>query len=164
MNVFEFAMQMEQDGRAFYLEHAEKVAHPALRQILLQLADDELKHYNIFKAMKEGTSAGYDDAKKTTILSTVKNVFETLKAENADFAFPPDAQAIWEEASEVERKAEQFYRLKAEEVEDDNQRYVLGRIADEEHRHWVTMQNVIRFLDRPQHWLEDAEWSNLEDY
>ena len=74
------------------------------------------------------------------------------------------AKSIWEEAREVEKKAEEFYREKGDEVGDEKQKRILNRIADEEHRHWITMENVIQFLDRPQQWLEDAEWSNLEDY
>ena len=46
MDIFEYAMKMEQDGRDFYLENAGKTEVPAFRKILTQLADDELKHYN----------------------------------------------------------------------------------------------------------------------
>ena len=164
MNVFEYAMKMETDGRKFYLDSAEKVESPALKKILLELANDEVKHYAIFKAMKDGGAAEYREAEKTTILKTVKNVFEKLREENKDLAFPEDSKKIWEEAREVEKKAEEFYREKANELDSEEQKHILNRIADEEHRHWVTMQNVIQFLDRPNHWLEDAEWSNLEDY
>ncbi|MBU0985050.1 MAG: ferritin family protein [candidate division Zixibacteria bacterium] len=164
MNIFEYAMQMETDGRDFYLKHAETVGHPALKQILVQLADDELKHYNIFKAMKDGGTAEYKEAERTTILATVKNVFQELKDEGKEFSFAAEAKQIWIEAREVEKKAEEFYREKANEVEGDDQKHILNRIADEERRHWVTMENVIQFLDRPQHWLEDAEWNNLEAY
>ena len=47
MSVFEHAMQMETDGRDYYLKHAEEQTHPALKKILLELADDELKHFRI---------------------------------------------------------------------------------------------------------------------
>ncbi|MEW6051994.1 MAG: ferritin family protein [Candidatus Zixiibacteriota bacterium] len=161
MSIFEYAMKMEQDGRAFYLEHAAKIRQPELKRILEELAHDELKHYNIFKAMHEGLQADYKESEKTTILNTVKNVFEELKAADKEFSFPPEAKRIWEQAQEVEKKTEDFYRVKAAEVTDPRQKNVLSRIADEEHRHWVTMQNVIEFLDRPNHWLEDAEWSDL---
>lgn len=166
MNVFEYAMKMETDGREYYLEAAEKVSSPALKQILIELADDELKHYNIFKAMRDGQTAEYKEAEKTTILATVKNVFEKLKAENGDLDFgdADEAKKIWSHARQVEKDTEAFYREKAKEVETEEQKHILNRIADEEHRHWVTMENVIQFLDRPQTWLEDAEWSNLEDY
>lgn len=165
MNVFEYAMQMETDGRNFYLENAEKVKQPELKKILLELAHDEQKHYNLFKALRDGEHAEYKDTEKTTILETVKNVFQQLKDEGREeFQFANDAKKIWMEAQEVEKKSEDFYRQKANEVGNDNQKKILNRIADEEHRHWVTMQNVIQFLDRPQHWLEDAEWSNLDTY
>ncbi|MCP4684065.1 MAG: ferritin family protein [bacterium] len=164
MNVFEYAMKMETDGRKFYLDSAEKAESPALKKILLQLADDEVKHYAIFKAMKDGEMADYKEAEKTTILKTVKNVFENLRDEGKDLSFSAEAKKIWEEAREVERQAEEFYREKANELDSEEQKRILNRIADEEHRHWVTMNNVIQFLDRPNHWLEDAEWSNIEDY
>ncbi|MCB2231218.1 ferritin family protein [bacterium] len=164
MNIFDFAMKMEQDGRAFYLEHAEKVDHPQLKKILHELADDEAKHYAIFKALRDGQSASYEEAGKTTILNTVKNVFEEMKSGNEELSFPANAREIWAEAQEVEKKSEDFYRQKAEEVSDENQKHILVKIADEERKHWVTMQNVIQFLDRPKTWLEDAEWSNLEEY
>jgi rubrerythrin len=164
MNIFDYAMKMENDGRTFYLDHADKVDAPELKKILLELADDELKHYRIFKAMKEGTPVEFEEAKRTRILTTVKNVFEQMRGEGKDFSFAADAKKIWEEAREIEKMAEEFYREKADEVSGEDQRHILNRIAGEEHRHWITIQNVIEFLDRPRQWLEDAEWTHQEDY
>ena len=164
MDIFEFAMKMEMDGRNFYLEHAAKIPSPELKRILEELADDERKHYGIFKSLKEGLPAAYQEAGQTKILSSIKNVFETLKAENKELSFPPDAQKIWEEAREIEKRSEDFYREKANEVTSTEQKQILNHIAEEEHKHWVTIESVIKFLDRPHHWLEDAEWNNLEDY
>jgi rubrerythrin len=157
-------MKMEEDGRDFYLRHAETTTIPSLKSVLVELAEDELKHYNLFKAMRDGLPAEYRDSEQTRILSTVKNVFETLKAQNTDLNLKNDARKLWEEAQDIEKKSESFYREKANEIDDQKQKQILNRIADEEHRHWVALENVIRFLDRPQQWLEDAEWSNLEDY
>jgi len=164
MNVYEYAMQMELDGKTFYEDHAKKMKQPQLQKILLQLADDEQKHYTIFKAMRDGRKAEYKDDEKTTILASVKNVFQQLKAADQEFEFPDNAKDCWVEAREVEKKTEVFYREKAAELSDKMQREIFNRIADEEHKHWVTMENVIQFIDRPSHWLEDAEWSHLEEY
>ncbi len=164
MNVFEFAMQMELDGKEYYEKHSETVEHPKLKEILLELASDEEKHYNIFKAMRDGLEAEYEQADSTTIFTSVKNVFDVLKSENQKLDFAEEAKAIWEHAKEVEKKSEAFYREKAEELDDENQKTIFNQIADEEHKHWVTMENVIQFLDRPTQWLADAEWNNLEEY
>jgi rubrerythrin len=163
MNIFEYAMQMETDGRAFYLEHAAKATQPELKTILLELAEDEQKHYNLFKALRDGHTAEYKEEAKTKILATVKNVFQQMKSAHQDFKFPADAKKIWEQAREVEKKAEAFYREQVSVVDRPDQKSVLTKIADEEHRHWVTLQNVIEFLDRPNQWLENAEWSGLEE-
>ncbi len=164
MNVFDYAMKMETDGRDFYLEHAEKVTTPELKQILLQLADDELKHFNIFKAMRDRGTAEYQEGQKTLILETVKNIFETMRKQKMEFTFAAGAVQIWKEAREVEKNTETFYREKAKEMDNESHKHIWNRIADEEHRHWITLENVIQFLDRPKHWLEDAEWSHLEEY
>jgi len=163
MNVFEYAMKMEEDGRAFYLANAEKTDTPALKKIWLELADDELKHYRLFRAMRDKQPAEYKEAEKTTVLATVKNVFEQLKTEDKDWSFEDSVRSLWVEARDIEKKAEEFYRSKVTEVEDGAQKTVLDRIADEEHRHWVTLDNVISFLDHPKQWLDDAEWNAIQD-
>jgi rubrerythrin len=163
MNVFEHAMKMEQDGRAFYLEHAAKITEPSLKRILEELADDEQKHYNLFKAMNDQHKAIYGTADMTTIFSTARNAFEELRDQNRDFSFPKEARKAWEVAADVEKKSEAFYREKAREMTDESQKQLWNAIADEEHRHWNTIEHVIQFLDRPKQWLADAEWTALED-
>jgi rubrerythrin len=164
MDIFAYAMKMELDGKNFYLQHAAQAPSPELKKILEELAGDEQKHYEIFKSLQEGLPTKYEEARQTKILSSIKNVFETLNAEKKDYAFPAEAQKVWEEAREIEKRSENFYREKANEVTNAEQKQILNRIADEEHKHWVTVENVIKFLDRPRHWLENAEWSHLEDY
>ena len=163
-DIFEYAMKMETDGRTFYLDQAQKADQKQFREIWQQLADDELKHYNLFKAIRDGHRAEYDEHTHTTILDSVKNVFEDLKSSGANFSFAKDVAKAWMEAREVERKSEEFYRAKAKEVDTETKRQILNRIADEEHKHFVTLDNVIQFLERPKQWLEDAEWHHLEEY
>ncbi len=163
MNVFEHAMKMEQDGRAFYLEHAGKVSEPALKRILQELAEDELKHYKLFEAMQKHHQAEYRESDVTTILSTARNVFEKMRDQNRDFAFPVDARKMWEIALDVEKKSEDFYRETALGLKDEKQKQIWNRIADEETRHWTAIEHVIQFLDSPRQWLADAEWTSMED-
>ncbi|MCK5124661.1 MAG: ferritin family protein [candidate division Zixibacteria bacterium] len=164
MDIFDYAMKMEEDGQAFYLEYAEKTNFPELKKILVELADDELKHYNIFKAMRDNKPAEYKESERTTILSTVKNAFDQLKSEKQELSFKSEAISIWEKACEIEKKAEEFYRDKTNEIDNEKQKRIINQIADEEHRHMIILDNVVQFLNQPQQWLEDAEWSKLEDF
>ena len=131
---------------------------------MTELAEDELRHYNIFKAIRDAVGAEYKDSEKTQIVGTVKNVFDELKSEKREYSFNSDVQQVWQVALEVEKKSEAFYREKAGEVEDEKYKEILIKIANEEHNHWLIMENVLQFLDRPQTWLEDAEWNNLESF
>ena len=165
MSVFEFAMQMEQDGKAYYEKMAKNAANASVKDILLQLAQDELKHYNIFKRFSEGDFSGVKELKATgtKVLEKAKNVFQRLNADQ-DFVFPADVRSAWKEAQKVEKKSEDFYRLKADEESNEEIKKTLKIIADEEHKHWVLIEHVLQFLDRPKQWLEDAEWNNFDQY
>lgn len=163
-DIFEYAMKMETDGRDFYLEQAQKTQQSQFRKIWEQLADDEQKHYNIFKALRDGQPAHYDEGTATTILASTMNVFEEMKASGKNFSFTGEVEKAWVEAREVERKSEDFYRDKAKQVDTEAKRQILHRIADEEHKHYVTLDNVIQFLRRPMDWLENAEWHHMEEY
>ena len=162
MDVFDYAMKMEMDGKAYYEEHAAKTELPELRQILMSLAADEQKHYEIFKALRDGKQADFPADRDTKILADVRNVFEKLRSQGGDFRFPGEVVEVWRKAQQVEKDSEDFYRGKAGEVESEHQKQMLHRIADEEHKHWTTIENVIRFLNHPKSWLEDAEWYDLE--
>jgi len=163
MSVFDFAMQMELDGKSYYEEQAAKTEVSQLKRLLLELASDEQRHYNIFKALKAGEQVSYDTKQATTVFKSAKNVFEELKSTGEEFSFAADVREAWVKAREVEKKSEAFYRRKANEIDDAGQKEILHRIADEEQKHWTTIENVIGFLNRPQQWLENAEWADLGD-
>ena len=162
MDVFDYAMKMELDGKAYYEEHADKTELPELREILMTLAADEQKHFEIFKALRDGKEADFPAERDTKILVDVRNVFEKLRTQGEDFKFASEVVEVWKKAQLVEKESEDFYRGKAAEVDSDHQKQMLNRVADEEHKHWTTIENVIRFLLHPQAWLEDAEWYDLE--
>src|SRR5512144_806901 len=82
MNVFDFAVKMELEGKAFYEELARKTRHAGLRMIFRQLAVDEQKHRDIFLALKART--GPATMKDSTALEQAKSVFADLLASKED--------------------------------------------------------------------------------
>ena len=162
MNVFEFGMQMELDGKAFYEKMAENAENSAVKKILTELAQDEQKHYNIFKKFRDGDLSGLQDIQNsgTSALAKAKNVFQQIAAE--DKTFSNDVKAAWKEAQEVEKKSEDFYREKATEADTDEGKKALNLIADEEAKHWTLIEHVIQYLDQPNRYIADAEWNKLD--
>jgi len=166
MDVFKFAMQMELDGRAYYEKMAQASENETIKDILLELAQDEVKHYNIFKKFSEGDFSGAEDLKTsgTRVLENAKNIFQKIASEKKNLSFSSDVRATWAEAQSIEKKSEDFYREKAAAESNEKVRKTLNIIADEEHKHWALIEHVIQFLDRPGQWLEDAEWNHLDQY
>ena len=162
MNVFEFAMQMEKDGEKFYREIAEKSNDPGLKRIFNTLADEEVIHYQTFKKLFEKSGA---NAVESNILDKAKNIFSEMKdAGGFDVSAETLQTDAYKKAMEAEKDAYTFYESKANDVEDENEKQILLTFAREERRHYRLLENVLEFVSRPESWLEDAEFSNMEDY
>ena len=153
-------MKMEQDGEGYYRELAKKSATPGLRNIFTMLANAEVVHYEIFKKMKENEKVKVADTK---ILSQVKNVFETMREEENLESGITETE-LYHKAVEAEKRSREFYLSKAAEVKDAAQKEIFHKIADEEKKHYLILQEIIDFVSRPQTWLENPEWYHLEEY
>jgi len=159
MDIYEYAMQMEKDGEAYYRDLAGKTSHQGLKSILGMLADAEVKHYKLFEEMKQHEKVGMTG---TTILDDVKNVFMKIREEkqrDIDLA----EVALYKKAQDIEKKSRDFYLDKSGEV-DPAQKEIFLKIADEEKRHFLILEKIIDFVSRPDYWLENPEWYHLEDY
>lgn len=161
MNIYEFAMKMERDGERLYRDLAKKTDNRGMKSILNMLADDELKHLQILKAMqKEGTP----EMAETDVLKNSKNVFSQMKAEGTVISTASEQIEVYKQAREIEKKSCEFYQQKAAEVENPNHKELFLKLTDEERRHHHLLDNIIDLLMRPQQWIEDAEFYHLEDY
>jgi len=160
MDIYEFAMQMEKDGEKYYRDLAEKVSDEGVAKILLMMADDEVKHYNILSHMKSGTP----DMQGSEVLKNAKNIFQEMQTGQSDFDFDIAQKDALQKALEIEERSEKFYTEKSKEIDSEDQKALLLRIADEERRHVHLLDHMIEFMSRPSTWLEDAEFSNLENY
>jgi len=159
MNIYEFAMQMEKDGEAFYRNLALKVSNLGLRNILNMLAEDELKHYNIFAKLALDQSA---DLAETEVLKHTRNIFRQM----SESALNPDIGEVelYREAQKLEEKSERFYREKSELEKESEPKNLLRQIASEERKHYFLLENIINFVSRPKTWLENAEFNHLDEY
>jgi rubrerythrin len=160
MDIFEFAMQMELDGRNFYLELAGKANDQGLQSILEMLAADEMKHYNILQDMK----IKKPKMAKTKVLDDAKNIFREMRYTGEDKRFPTAQIDLYKKAQEIEERSRVFYEEKEKEVEKPYQKKLFRRIAEEEKKHYNLLEHMIQLVSRPEQWLENAEWHHLDEY
>ena len=161
MDIFDFAMQMEKDGEAYYRELAAKAGNKGIRNILTFLAEAEVTHYKVFSSMKKGGKVTSADMPS---LSGVKNIFLRMKEEKDVSGVNVSEIALYKKAQEIEKKSEDFYTEKSGQLNDDTQKKTLLAIAGQEKAHYLILEKIIDFVSRPHMWLENPEWYHLEEY
>ncbi len=161
MDIYEYAMKLEKDGEGYYRELVIKVDNPGLKTILTMLADAEVRHYNTFRSMKNNEPVSVPDT--TPLLTEVKNIFVRMKEEEKAITENASDIDLYRKAQDIEKKTEEFYTEKSAEVP-AAQKPIFLKIADEERKHYLILENIINFVSRPFEWLENAEWYHLEEY
>jgi rubrerythrin len=160
MDIFEYAMQMEKDGEIYYRELSAKTGNKGIKNILSMLADAEVVHYNIFQAMEKHEQIPATDSKN---LAGIKNIFARLK-EDGPSGVDSSQVDLYRKAQDLEKKTRDFYLETAEASKDQNEKTIFNKVANEERKHYLILENIIDFVNKPATWLEDPEWYHLEEY
>ena len=155
MNAYEYALKVEKDGENYYRELASKSPYEGLKIVFNLLANEEAKHYAVIKKMRDNSEINVDDF---DITLDTKNIFETLSSEKDSVNFNADEIKFYEEAIAREDDAQKFYLEKAEEMGSQNEKNVFIKLAKEESKHKVVLQNILDFIQEPKNFVESAEF------
>lgn len=160
MGILDFAMQMELDGKAFYEQGARKAPNDQIKDIMLRLAEEEMRHYHIFKSLKEGH---YDSAENFAVhrgdtIGLTKSLFKQMTDEGKDTLYGEEIQNVWREAMTIEEKSEKMYREEAEKTSDEKQKKLLNKIADEEKNHIYLIDNMMSFMADPKGFVDSQNF------
>jgi rubrerythrin len=160
MNIFEYAMQMELDGKAYYEKLAAETPSVGLKTIFTNLAADEQKHFETFKALKGGLSALVAESKT---LENNKNVFERLVAGKETPVTLEKSLDGYRHGMENEKDSANFYEDAAKKEGNPEIAKLLLRIAAEEWDHYRILENLYQFTLAPENFLAWGEFSNLKE-
>jgi len=155
MNAYQYALKVEKEGEKYYRELAEKAPYSGLKMVFNILANEEVKHYQVIKDMMKDPTI---NAGKLDIILDTKTIYETLSIENDGVNFNNDEIKFYEEAIRREDGAQKFYLEKAEELESENEKQVFIKLAEEEGKHTVVLQNILDYLQEPKNFVEAAEF------
>lgn len=160
MNVFDFAMKMELDGKQYYEKLVSETDERGLKNIFTRLAADEQKHFDTIKAIKNGTSWSMAD---TTVLDEAKNLFTELGKDKNIIGTLKRSLDGYLHARRIEADSVRFYEEMANKETNPQTVKLLQRIAEEEKKHYNIMDNLYDFALAPQNFLAWAEFSNLKE-
>ena len=159
MNVLDFAMKMEADGRAYYEKLAADSDDKELRNLFTLLAEAEQSHYDALLARKNETAfAGVE----SRVLERAKNIFQRLLETKGKGLYKVDADG-YRHAIKAEEQSIGFYRQSAEKEQTQEVRRLLLALADEEIIHLNIVENIYEFVETPKFFLAWREFSNLKE-
>ena len=133
MDIFGFAMEKEEEAEKLYRELASRAKEEGVKKILLMLADDEVKHFNTVKSMKEENPEMAD----THVLEDAKDVFRSMAEERKNLDANMSEIELYKKAQEWEKQSEEMYIDMAEKSDDEKQKALFERLAKEEHKHYI---------------------------
>ena len=162
MNVFDFAMNMESSGREYYENLAKTANLPGLQTIFTRLAEDEQRHYDIFRELKEG--AYVQTVPDSAVLDEVRNVFVSLPRDAKALKDVSASLAAYRHAMKLEADSFRLYEEAAAGESDPAVRDLLLKIAAEEHKHYTILENIYHFVNAPNQHLAWGEFSNLDEF
>ena len=157
LGILERAMQIEQEGRQFYLQAAQSTENKKGEEMFGMLADDELKHYNLIN-------------KQLTSLTSEGNWigFPEIKPVNIDLdkpLFPRGLRALEEAATtrssdwdallfglDIEIRSYELYRRAASETVDSLGKRMFEFLAGQEQSHWDILMARYDALFGPVSW------------
>jgi rubrerythrin len=160
MDIFEYALQMEKDGENFYRRIASQIHNTAIKAVMNLLADEEVKHYHAIELIAKDQY----EMTETDILNNAKNIFIQMKDKKEEFKSNQEQVELYRKAQEIEKQSQQFYAEQADRIDNDQLQKLFEQLAKEEEKHYFLLENIIDFVLRPKHWLENAEWYHLEKY
>ena len=123
----------------------------------------EENHYEIFEALQNKHNV---PVVKTSMVE-VKNVFTEMKANGEKIIESKEHLDFYEKVREIEVKAEKYFRdhaISAKADGDDKLYKIFTDLADEEKRHVILMEELVKMTSRPTQWLDNAEWNNMEEF
>ncbi len=153
MDVIDFAMQMELDGKAHYEKLEELTPVPGLKKIFSILAADEQDHYEVMKGLREGIIL---EMVGSVALETAKNVFQTIQLDESVVADLKTKLDVYRYAIKLEADSIDLYedmlkkdpaRWRTDEVAQ------LLRVIEEEKKHYDIMENIHDLIAEHDHYL-----------
>jgi len=162
MDVFEFAMTMEKDGKAYYEKLARNSSLEGLKSIFSQLAEDEQKHFELFEQMKSGVKSSA--LPETKSLNRAKNIFAELPRDKTSPRGVSDDLEAYQHGMKLESDSFQLYEKAAAKEKDPEVKALLLKIAAEERKHFNILGNIYHFVNAPNQFLAWGEFSNLDEF
>jgi rubrerythrin len=158
------AIQMEIDGKIFYLKASQESRHELGQHLLATLAYEEDKHREKFEKIYESLRQKRGWAAvplKATSNNNLRNIFAKAVMENAGSGSASEMEAV-KTALDMEKASYDFYQNQAGLATESDQREFFQSIAGEESVHSLLLVDYYEYLQDPEGWFTNKEHHSLD--
>jgi len=159
MNVFDFALKMEEDGRLFYEKLAAEAAVAELKTIFTMLAAAEKEHAKAIAALKKQAAP---DGADSRVLEHTRNVFQVLLEKKHALEILKGDNDGYRHAIGCAMAGIKLYEDMAKKESNPAVAKNLLMLAADERKHLEIMENIYDFVEAPNDYLAWGEFSNLK--
>lgn len=145
MELFDFAIQQEIEGEQLYRSLADQAPCVELRETLLLLASEEVKHRHLIESLRQGATfaTGPVDVIIAHPQATLQAISESLQKARIGF----NHTEFFRKAIELEVSSEEFYSKLVQDSKNPHQKALFLRLAGEERMHQALLEGIIHVLD-----------------
>jgi rubrerythrin len=160
MGLIDDAVALERRAEAAYRTASATTSDAGAKKILDMLADAEAKHAAALREMK-GTEdlvgPNLVDEAKRWIHGAVEGGRSTLSADSG-------LLDLLRSAMEMERETEAFYRAHQDESSEPRVADLFAALAGIERSHFHFVSSLVEYYNRPNEWVESAEFGTRPTY
>jgi rubrerythrin len=148
--VFDIAIQLEENGERFYRQAVLLVSDDPLKERLIWLAEQEMRHRELFVEMKRAfihkPEDRWADEASGAILQSAMGT-HGFSLDEVDFSEIPDERALMKVAIGFEEDGIMFYELISSFLKDVPTQLQLDRIIQEERAHIRLFEDRMRNIE-----------------
>jgi rubrerythrin len=166
LKALQVAIQMEIDGKEYYLKASQESSNEAGKKLLQSLAAEEDVHRQkfeqIYKAIRAQRSWPVTDFQPDGG-KRLRTIFAQATAESSATAKAPasELQAV-ETAMAMENKTYDYYKRQGENASYDAEREFYRTLTAEEREHYLILLDYYEYLKDPAGWFVTKEHPSLD--
>lgn len=133
------AMLNEMEGAEFYKLAAEKAPNAESRQSLLELAQEEMRHYSYLKSLADKISQGHAPTLDEVNLEDSPGIFDWGQVTGVDLQL---GVSIYSVAVQMELKSMNYYLEAQKTAQEESTKQLMGLLANWEKEHYQQFERV----------------------
>ncbi len=165
LEILQSAINMEKDGREFYLKAAQDSKSSLAKNLFEVLAKEEIIHQEVISEIYEALKSGnqWPDARITPVHSeNAENIFSAaIKDPQQQKAASDDLEAVGI-ALKMEEKAFKLYSGRAKESTYPAETEFYQALAHEEQKHITSLRDTEEYLIDPEGWFMAKQHITLD--